>query len=26
MDLEMLRYEIGRLGTYVTDVKAVVAK
>lgn len=26
MDLEMLRYEIGRLGTYVTDVKGAISK
>ena len=26
MDLEMLRFEVGRLGVYVADVKAVIAK
>jgi len=26
MDLEMLRYEVGRLGVYITDVKSVISK
>ncbi len=26
MDLEMLRYEVGRLGVYVADVKTVISK
>lgn len=26
MDLEMLKYEVGRLGVYVSDVKAVISK
>jgi hypothetical protein len=26
LDLEMLRYEIGRLGLYLSDVKAVISK
>ena len=26
MDLEMLRYEVGRLGIYAADVKAVISK
>ena len=26
MDLEMLKYEVGRLGVYVSDVKSVISK